>query len=45
MQWEISLQQELLILLEKEPKNGLTCKLLKDFARQEGMSNIGIEIN
>jgi uncharacterized protein YjaG (DUF416 family) len=45
MQWEISLQQELLVLIEKEPKNGQTCKLLKAFARQEGMSNIGIEIN
>jgi len=45
MQWEISLQQELLVLLEKEAKNSATCKLLKSFSRQEGMSNIGIEIN
>ena len=45
MQWEISLQQELLVLIEKEPKNAQTCKILKSFARQEGMSNIGIEIN
>jgi uncharacterized protein YjaG (DUF416 family) len=45
MQWEISLQQELLVLLEKEPKNSQTCKLLKSLATQEGMSNIGIEIN
>ncbi|MCF2947442.1 YjaG family protein [Paraglaciecola aquimarina] len=44
MQWEIETQQELLILLNKSPKNAETCKKLKTLATTEGMSNIGIEI-
>jgi len=45
MQWEISLQQELLVLINNSPKNSQTCKSLKELALREGMSNIGIEIN
>lgn len=44
MQWEIETQKELLILLAKSPKNADTCKLLKQLATSEGMSNIGLEI-
>lgn len=44
MQWEIETQKELLILLANNPKNADTCKLLKQLAVGEGMSNIGIEI-
>ena len=45
MQWEISLQQELLVLIDASPKNSQTCKTLRELALREGMSNIGIEIN
>jgi len=45
MQWEISLQQELLALIDSSPKNSQTCKTLKELALREGMSNIGIEVN
>jgi uncharacterized protein YjaG (DUF416 family) len=45
MQWEISLQQELLVLINSSPKDSQACKRLKDLARRDGMSNIGIEIN
>ncbi|MGJ8681004.1 YjaG family protein [Paraglaciecola sp.] len=44
MQWEIETQQELLVLLNKSPKNAETCHQLKTLATAEGMSNIGIEI-
>ena len=43
MQWEIETQQELLGFYL--PHNATTCKLLKQFAREPGISNIGIEYN
>lgn len=45
MQWEIETQKELLDLIKQHPHNASTCKLLKAFATEPGMSNIGIEIN
>ncbi|WP_340679206.1 YjaG family protein [Paraglaciecola sp.] len=45
MQWEIEVQQELLVLIKKHPHNATTCKLLRTFATEAGMSNIGIEIS
>ncbi|KXI29713.1 YjaG family protein [Paraglaciecola hydrolytica] len=45
MQWEIEVQKELLVLIKKHPHSGSTCKLLKAFATEPGMTNIGIEIN
>lgn len=45
MQWEIEVQQELLVLVKKHPHNATTCKLLRVFATEPGMTNIGIEIS
>jgi uncharacterized protein len=45
MQFEIETQQELLILIKKLPHNASTCKTLKAFALEPGISNIGLEIN
>jgi uncharacterized protein YjaG (DUF416 family) len=45
MLWEVSVQQALLDLLAEGPTNAGTCKLLKEIAIGEGMSNIGIEVN
>jgi uncharacterized protein YjaG (DUF416 family) len=45
MQWEIEVQKELLVLIKKHPHNASTCKLLRTFATEPGISNIGIEIN
>lgn len=44
MLWEIETQQELLILLNSNPKGAETCKQLKALATAEEMSNIGIEM-
>lgn len=44
MIWEVSVQQALLTMLSQDPANGDTCKLLREIAIGEGMSNIGIEI-
>ena len=45
MQWEIEMQKELLVLIKKHPHNATTCKLLRAFATEPGISNIGIEIS
>jgi uncharacterized protein YjaG (DUF416 family) len=45
MQWEIEVQQELLVLVKKHPHNATTCKLLRVFALEPGVTNIGIEIS
>jgi uncharacterized protein YjaG (DUF416 family) len=44
MQWELAFQTELLTLVhQNEPRKQLA-KKLKGFAKEEGISNIGIEI-
>ena len=45
MQWEIALQTSLLDTLESQPVTAALCKSLKQLARQEGISNIGIELD
>ena len=45
MQWEISFQQELLTLLSKAKPGAELCKQLKHMACEEGISNIGLEMN
>ena len=44
MQWEISTQQELLEYVKTHERNKSTVKALKEMALQEGISNIGLEI-
>lgn len=45
MQWEISFQQELLALLTKSKPGADLSKQLKLMACEEGISNIGLEMN
>ena len=44
MQWEVAFQQELLGILGREKTGAQTVKLLKQLATEEGISNIGIEM-
>ena len=43
LQWEIATQNEVFDYLKKAPENGKTIKHLKALAREEGVSNLGIE--
>ncbi|MBC3766014.1 YjaG family protein [Neptunicella marina] len=44
MQWEVSFQQSLLDILESKKTSPNLCKELRAMAVEEGVSNIGIEI-
>ena len=44
MQWEIAFQQDLLALIGSTKTNADTVKALKKMATEEGISNIGIEM-
>lgn len=45
MQWEIAFQQQLLERIKNKKPNAELCKQLKEFACEEGISNIGLEMN
>ncbi len=45
MVFEVELQNEMLDLLEKDGSPLATCDALKALALEEGISNIGLEIN
>ena len=44
MQWEIAFQQDLLAFLDSAKSNADSVKTLKQMATEEGISNIGIEM-
>lgn len=44
MQWEVALQNELLDIIEAESVSAALCKQLRTLVREEGISNIGIEL-
>lgn len=45
MQWEVSTQQELLAYIKSHERSKETVKTLRAMALEEGISNIGLEIN
>lgn len=45
MQWEISFQQELLVKLDKVKVGKASATQLREYAVEEGVSNIGIELS
>lgn len=45
MQWEVGFQQELLDNLQNMQPGAKSCQILKAMATEDGVSNIGIEIN
>ncbi|WP_440876987.1 YjaG family protein [Thalassotalea sp. PLHSN55] len=45
MMWEQEVQQELLDVLQNAPENKQTCQKIKALVLEEGLSNLGIEID
>ncbi|NMP30752.1 YjaG family protein [Thalassotalea sp. M1531] len=45
MVWEKAMQDELFDFLQTAPENKATCQQLKSMALEEGLSNLGIEID